>query len=388
MRRVYLLALGSFAIGTDTFVTAGVLPAIGADLHVSPATAGQLVTVFALAFAVFAPVGAALLARVPRRTLLLAALALFAAANLLSAAAPGFWTLLGTRVLAAAGAAAYTPTAAAGAAALVAPERRGRALAVVLGGITAATVLGVPIAAYIGLHLAWRATFLVVAALAVAALVALAIVLPPVPAPPPVGLRARLAVLADRQVLTAIITTVLYYVGGFAVYTYLAPALIGTTGVTASAVAAFLLVFGVAGVLGNALGGRLTDRIGAQPVLIAGLTVFAVALLLFPLLIRSVPGAIAGLLLWGVSAWALTVPQQHRLMAFATRAPAVAIGLNSSATFLGIGLAGAVGGAALGPIGAADLGYLGGVLVLVALAVVLAQAAVRRRAAAPELVRT
>jgi DHA1 family inner membrane transport protein len=171
---------------------------------------------------------------------------------------------------------------------------------------------------------------------------------------------------------------VLYYVGGFAVYTYLAPALIGTTGVTASAVAAFLLVFGVAGVLGNTLGGRLTDRIGAQPVLVGGLLVFAAALLLFPLLIRSVPGAIAGLLLWGVSAWALTVPQQHRLMAFATRAPAVAIGLNSAATFLGIGLAGAVGGAALGRVGAADLGYLGGVPVL----------AVRRRAVAPELVRT
>ncbi|MGC4811698.1 MFS transporter [Micromonospora sp. DT228] len=381
MRRVYLLALGSFAIGTDTFVTAGVLPAISGDLHVSVAAAGQLVTVFAVAFAVFAPLAAALLARVPRRTLLLAALGLFAAANLLSALAPDFTVLLLTRVLAAAGAAAYTPTAAAGAAALVEPERRGRALAVVLGGVTAATVLGVPITAYVGMQLAWRATFLVVAGLAVLALVALAVVLPAVPAPPPAGLRARLAVLAHPQVLLAILTTVLYYVGGFVVYTYLAPALSGGTAVTAGALAGFLLVFGVAGLIGNALGGRLTDRAGAAPVLLGGLAVFAAALLLFPAATGSVAGTTVVLAIWGVSAWALTVPQQHRLMAFAPGAPAVAIGLNSSATFLGIGLSGLVGGVALDTIAAPSLGYLGGALVVAALGVAALQTVTTRRVA-------
>ncbi|MBG6106222.1 putative MFS family arabinose efflux permease [Micromonospora vinacea] len=381
MRRVYLLALGSFAIGTDTFVTAGVLPAISGDLHVSVAAAGQLVTIFAVAFAVFAPLAAALLAGVPRRTLLLAALGLFAAANLLSALAPDFTVLLLTRVLAAAGAAAYTPTAAAGAAALVEPERRGRALAVVLGGITAATVLGVPITAYVGMQLAWRATFLVVAGLAVLALVALAVVLPAVPAPPPAGLRARLAVLAHPQVLLAILTTVLYYVGGFVVYTYLAPALSGGTAVTAAALAGFLLVFGVAGLIGNALGGRLTDRAGAAPVLLGGLAVFAAALLLFPAAIGSVAGTTVVLAVWGVSAWALTVPQQHRLMAFAPGAPAVAIGLNSSATFLGIGLSGLVGGVALDTIAAPSLGYLGGALVVAALGVAALQTVTSRRVA-------
>ncbi|GAB1646633.1 MFS transporter [Krasilnikovia sp. MM14-A1259] len=382
MRKVYLLALGSFAIGTDTFVTAGVLPAISADLHVPVAATGQLVTVFAVAFAVFAPVAAALLAGAPRRTLLLSALALFAAANLLSAVAPAFWVLLLSRVLAAAGAAAYTPTAAAGGAALVEPERRGRALAVVLGGVTAATVLGVPITAYVGMQLDWRVTFLVVAGLAVLALAALALVLPAVPAPPPVGLRVRIGVLGDRQVLLAIVTTVLYYVGGFALYTYLAPALSGGGAVSASKIAGFLLVFGVAGLAGNALGGRLTDRIGPVPVLAGGLVAFAAALLLFPLASRSVAGTVAALAVWGVSAWALTVPQQHRLMAFAPSAPAVAVGLNSSATFLGIGLSGIVGGVALTRMGAAELGYLGGVLVLAALGVVALQTVTSRRSAA------
>ncbi|MET8122546.1 MFS transporter [Micromonospora sp. NPDC005189] len=382
MRRVYLLALGSFAIGTDTFVTAGVLPAISADLDVPVAAAGQLVTVFAVAFAVFAPIAAVLLARMPRRTLLLSALALFAAANVLSAVAPVFWVLLLSRVLAAAGAAAYTPTAAAGAAALVAPERRGQALAVVLGGVTVATVLGVPLTAYVGIQVNWRVTFLVVAGLALVALVALALVLPAVPAPPIAGLRARIAVLGNTQVLLAIVTTVLYYVGGFALYTYLALALSGGTAATASAIAGFLLVFGVAGMAGNALGGWLTDRIGPVPVLLGGLTAFAAALLLFPLASRSTAGAVVDLAVWGVAAWALTVPQQHRLMAFAAGAPAVAVGLNSSATFLGIGLSGLLGGIALARIEAADLGYLGGVLVLAALGVVALQTINSRRSAA------
>ncbi|WCN79416.1 MFS transporter [Micromonospora sp. LH3U1] len=185
--------------------------------------------------------------------------------------------------------------------------------------------------------------------------------------------------LGNIQVLLAIVTTVLYYVGGFALYTYLAQALSGGTAVTASAIAGFLLVFGVAGVAGNALGGWLTDRIGPVPVLLGGLTAFAAALLLFPLASRSTAGAVVDLAVWGVAAWALTVPQQYRLMTFATEAPAVAVGLNSSATFLGIGLSGLLGGIALARIEAADLGYLGGVLVL---GVVVTQTITSRRSAA------
>ena len=201
MRRVAVLAVGAFAIGTDTFVVAGILPKVMSDLSITLGQAGQLVTVFAIAFAVCAPVLGAVLGRVPRKGLLLGALLLFAAANVLSALAPTFGVLLGSRVLAAAAAAAYTPAAAATAAGLVAPEKRGRALALVLGGVTAATVLGVPIGAWVGLTFAWRVTFLLVAALAVLSAAALAVLLPALPAPPVLlqGVQARVPVAPLRR---------------------------------------------------------------------------------------------------------------------------------------------------------------------------------------------
>ncbi|MFC5661510.1 MFS transporter [Kitasatospora misakiensis] len=153
--RLLLLALGTFAVGTDTMVMAGILGPIADDLGVSVTAAGQLVTVFALGYALLAPPLAALTARWPRRRLLLTALAVFGAANALSALAPSYGTLLATRVLAAAGAALYTPTANAVATTLVTPERRGRALATVLGGMTVATALGVPLGTWIG-RTDWR----------------------------------------------------------------------------------------------------------------------------------------------------------------------------------------------------------------------------------------
>ncbi|MGN6610674.1 MAG: MFS transporter [Angustibacter sp.] len=381
LRLVAVLALGSFAIGTDTFVVAGVLRRLGADLHVSLVEAGQLVTVFAVTFGVLAPVLAAATARVARRTLLLGALALFAVANVGSALAPGFAVLLGTRVLAAAGAALYTPVAAAAAVTLVAPERRGRALAVVLGGTTAATVLGVPVGTYVGNAVGWQGSFGLVAALAGLALVVLAVRLPALPGPPIATLPARLAVLADRRVLAVIVTTVLLFLGGFTVYTYVGQVVAVNTGVTGTGLTWLLVVFGAFGVVGNTLGGRLTDRLGPDPVLLAGLLVFAAALLAVPVATRSVAGTVAVLAVWALSAWSLTVPQQHRLVAIAPQTAQVAIGLNSAAVFLGIGAAGAFGGLALGHVSAPELGYVGGAVVLVAWLVAAVQVVLARRAA-------
>ncbi|NUS87481.1 MAG: MFS transporter, partial [Streptomyces sp.] len=181
--RLLLLALGTFAVGTDSMVMAGILGLISRDLDVSVPTAGQMVTVFALAYALLAPVLATLTARWPRRQLLLTALTVFTAANALSALAPTYPLLLATRVLAAAGAALYTPTANAVATSLVPPERRGRALATVLGGMTVATALGVPLGTWIG-RTDWRLTMWLVVALGAAALAGQALLLRELPGVP------------------------------------------------------------------------------------------------------------------------------------------------------------------------------------------------------------
>src|ERR1700733_12417513 len=175
---LYWLALGTFAVGTEGFMIAGLLPTIAADLAIKVSTAGQLVTIFALAYAVSPPVLTAALGGMDRRRLLIFSLGAFAVANGVAASAHSFWTLAGARILLALAAGLYVPGANALASALVAPERRGRALAIVNGGITIAIAVGVPIGAWIGERLGWRMTFVGVAALSALATGALKFGLP------------------------------------------------------------------------------------------------------------------------------------------------------------------------------------------------------------------
>ena len=249
---------------------------------------------------------------------------------------------------------------------LAAEEQRGRALAIVLGGTTAATVLGVPIATFVGNALSWQATFYLVATMAAVVFGVLSASLPSLPTPPVASLRDRIGVLANRQILAVIATTMLFFLGGFTVYTYIAHILAISAGINGTALIWLLLVFGVFGVVGNTLGGRLTDRFGPDWVLLVGLLVFAAALTAFPIASKSFVGAAATMALWALSAWSLTVPQQHRLVGLAPKAAMVAIGLNSSAVFLGIGISGALGGWAIGKVTMLQLGYVGSAVVLLA----------------------
>ncbi|MER7081185.1 MFS transporter, partial [Saccharopolyspora kobensis] len=167
--RVAVLALGTFAVGTDAFVVAGVLPEIAADLDVGIAQAGQLVTVFAIAYAVLSPVLATLTGAWPRRAVLLTALAVFVLGNIATALAPSYATVLATRVLAAAGASMFTPIAGAAAASLAPEGQRARAISLVVLGLTVSTALGVPLGTLLGSVTSWRGTMWFVAALGAAA---------------------------------------------------------------------------------------------------------------------------------------------------------------------------------------------------------------------------
>ena len=195
-RPLIVLAVGTFAIGTDAFVIGGVLPAVARSLDVSTSSAGLLVTAFAIAYAVGGPVLAVGTARLPRRALMVSALALFVEANILAAVAPGYPMMLIARVFAALGAAAFVPAASAVASSLAPAEYRGRALGTVVAGMTVAQVVGVPFGAFVGASLGWRYTFIFVAALGAAAALAVRLWLPHVQSPAPARLGQRLAVAA------------------------------------------------------------------------------------------------------------------------------------------------------------------------------------------------
>lgn len=362
-RSLWILALGNFAVGTSALVVAGVLGLVAQNLGVGLGLAGGVVTAYSLTYALSAVLLGGLSGRLPRKTLLLLALTLFALGNLLAALAPSFPLLLAARVLSAIGASLFTPVAASVAAALVPPQLRGRALALVFVGVPVATVLGVPLGTWIGGAWGWRAAFWLVVGLTLIALVGVAALVRPVRVAPP---GAHWAQLLRRPALKgALLVMLLLYVGQFAVYPYLAPALHHLTGLSTPGVTLMLLVFGAAGLLGNALGGRLTDLWSGPDTLRLGLALTAAALLLFPLLIGQPWSAVLVLLIWGVGTLAVNPPQQARVVELAPEAPGVALALNASALYLGQALGSSLGGLFAGTH-LAWLGPLGGVAVLLA----------------------
>jgi predicted MFS family arabinose efflux permease len=250
-----------------------------------------------------------------------AALLLFALSNLAAALSSSVALLVVARVVAALASALYTPNASVAGAGLAPPEARGRALAIVFGGLSLATVLGVPLGTVLGGAAGWRATFLFVALLGAVAAGWIALFLPAPPPAPRTSLGAMLGVLRRPRVAALATVTTLTMTGTFVVFAYVAPLVGLIAGGGTATVAAALLVFGVFAVLGNALGGAATDRVGSRRTLVAGLGAFALslaALWVFANLGSSGVVAVAGAAVasagWSVSNWAFNPPQQERLL--------------------------------------------------------------------------
>ncbi|WP_228785352.1 MFS transporter [Nocardia cyriacigeorgica] len=378
---VWMLGLGTFAVGTDAFVVAGFLPDMAESLSVSTATAGLSVTVFAVAYAVAAPVLATLTARIPRRGLLVAALIVLAVANLGSALAPTMALLLAARVAAALGAAVYTPNAGAVSAALVRPQLRARALAIVVGGLTVATALGVPLGTVAVRWLDWRAALGIVAALCLLVAIWLSRLLPSLPGNPRVPVRTRLAVLARPAVAAILPLTAIGMAAGYVAYAYTVPAL-ASVGVREHAVTLMLFLYGAGAVAGNLASGYATDRWGPTRVLAigyAGMAIGLAALMWIAVSGLHSPGLVGVLvLLWGAGTWCQTPAQQHRLIDAAPGEAPLVVSLNASGIYAGIGLGTVLGGAVVAARDGAIFG-LGASIAVAALAFLLVTSSVRAR---------
>ena len=374
-----LLALGAFAVGTDGFVISGILPLIAHDLRVSEPVAGQLVTAFAISYAISAPVLMTVTAGLSRRVVLRGSLTVFLLSNALGAVAPTYGLLMAARVLAGASAAVFLNTAAGTVAAVAGEEHRGRALSLIIGGLTVATAVGVPAGTLVGQLGSWRLTLALVAVLVLPVLAGLFTALPQVPQPPPVSIADRVRIGARRPVLLAVLANLFAVAGCFTVYTYLAVLARTTVGVEHAGMSAVLLAWGVAGAVGSAVGGRLGDRVGARRTFTGSVSAVVVALALLGVLTgTATPGSTTAVavflvltVVWGAVYWAEPPSAIHRVLDLAPSAPAVAIAVNSSASFLGVALGGALGGAVLDRSSPAALPWAGVALELLALALVV-----------------
>ena len=346
------LGIGAFGIGTTEFAPMGMLPVIASGLAVSIPTAGLLVTGYALGVMAGAPLLTLPTGHVERKRLLIGLMALFTAGNVMAALAPSYGWLMAARLVTSLCHGSFFGVGSVVAAGLVAPERRAGAVAAMFSGLTVANVGGVPLAAWIGEHVGWRAAFAGIAGLGVAAMIALLLALPSIPGNAETHVRAELKVMMRPAVLLALLATVLGSAAMFTVFTYIAPILQHVTHVSANTVTVTLVIYGVGLTIGNALGGHFADR-ALTPTLIVVFVALVVLLVLFAWTMRSAVPAIATVFAWGVATFALVPSLQARVMSVASDAPSLASSINIGAFNLGNAIGAALGGGVI----SAGLGY-------------------------------
>ena len=349
---LWSLSLAYFAMGTASIAVVGLVNGMAADLGVSKPDIAVLITVFALTFALAAPLLQVAAGSLPRRTLLLGGLTVLAAGCLLSAWAPTYGGVLAARVLMALGAAAVGPVASSLGAGLVPPERQGHALAVVFGGMSLASVLGLPLTSWLGAMLGWRAMFGGLALLSLLTALTIALLVRDRRGAPGISLASFGQVFRQRAVAWAVVMSVCHMCAQFSLFALVAPFLQDRFGVTPGLLSLALLVGGLSGVAGNLLAGRLGDRLGATRSLqlsVIGMALASGALLVLP----AVPwvGMVAyGF--WSMSGMSFYAPQQKRLIGLAPDLRNLLLALNASALYVGMSLGAAAGSQAwlhLGP---------------------------------------
>ncbi|WP_434060036.1 MFS transporter [Pseudomonas fulva] len=357
---IAMLSLGGLFIGTGEFASMSLLPGLASSTGVSIPVAGGYITAYALGVVIGAPMIAILAARWPRKTLLIALLALFAIGYGASAVAWNHASLLGARFLAGLPHGAYYGVACLVAATMVADNRKAQAAGYVMAGLAAANVAGVPAATWIGQLFGWRGAFSGLAAGGALAIVLFWWLIPSIPKDEKASPKSELSGLKKPQLWLTLATASIGFGGMFSVYSYITPTLTEVTGFTSGQVPMVLALWGVGMIVGNLIGGWLADR-SLVPAIFYIMIWNTVFLALFSVLASSSDGTLAVLFLVGCG-FALVPALQVRLMNVAGEAQTLAAALNHSAfnisnaigaTLGGLSIAGGFGWASTGWVGAA-----------------------------------
>ncbi|MEM1046072.1 MAG: MFS transporter [Pseudomonadota bacterium] len=361
-----ILSVSNFVIGMGGFVIVGLLNPVAEELAMGTAEAGWIMTTYALAYAVLSPLLVSATGAIGRRRVMAAGLALFAAANAISAIAPDAATLYASRILAAAGAGVMTPVAAAVGAGLSPPERRARALAAVFFGLTLAQVLGVPAGSFIAYTFGWRMAFWVVVLLALPCLWLIWTRVPAGLSFQPVALADLRRILVDLPVMLAVTFTTTFLGALYVVYTFVAPLLSDTMDYGRDGITLALFMFGIGAVLGNLLGGMAADRFGPFRTLLCLTLVQAALMPVFSALPLPGLAVMALMLVWSTFGWSFMAGQQLRLLTLAPESASVVLALNAAAIYIGAAVGSAAGGLILSSFGLTALGIGGGIAALLA----------------------
>ncbi|MCW3466283.1 MFS transporter [Chitinophaga nivalis] len=353
---LWALTISAFGIGTTEFVIVGLLPVIAGNLGVSIPSAGALVSYYAIGVAIGAPVLTALTNRFPRKQLLISLMILFIAGNTAAAYAPGYLLLALARVITGFAHGVFFSTGATIAAAIVTPDKRASAIALMFAGLTVAMVTGVPLGTLIGQSLGWRATFMGVAALGFIGLLANILLLPEQIRQEKTGhWKEQLQVIRNKQLLIALLTTVLNYTGVFLVFTYISPLLTQITGISASLVSLVLLIYGVAVAIGNISGGVIANK-NPLAALRNILLLQALILFIFTFTVHHTIPAVMTLFIIGALSFATVPASQLYVVQTATAVAPATVNVASALNIAAFNAGAAIGAWAGGYIIASDAG--------------------------------
>ncbi len=344
IRRLWPLTLGAFALGLDAYVLAGLLPGMAHDLETTQALVGLGVTLFTAAYAVSAPGLAFVAGRFSTREALLAGLGLFTLGNVATMLSPSLKVMLVARLLAGVGAGLYSPLAASSASGIVDAGQRGRALSMVLAGLSVGTAFGVPVGLLIEDRFGWRWTIGLIVLLGLVAAAGVAGHTRGFPATSQIAWRDRLAVLRRPFALTTLGVTLWTGIASLGLYTYLAEVTVACG--VATSTHAFIWLWGLGGMVGSLLIGRIIDqRLPPKRATLLLLVLLGLGLVLVGSGILMATGA--GCFLWGLAGWASVAPQQHTLISHDPMRGTTSIAWNSSVNYLGGAIGAAVGSLAL-----------------------------------------
>ncbi len=361
------LSAGNFAIGMGAFVVIGILEPVTETYGIYSSDAGWMMTSYAMAYAVGSPLGVALTGTLQRKTVLLAGMLIFAVASLLSAGAESLFTLCGYRIIAAFGAGVFTPVSAGVALSCGDPANQGRDLSRVLFGLTLAQVMGVPVGSFLGYTYGWPVAFWVVAGLSV---ICALLIYTQVPKKMPFQINTLRTLghsILDWRSLLSVLFTASFLGAIYILFTYFAPLLESQMGYERNGVTVVLLAFGIGAVIGNFLGGKLSDRFGPFQTLCFLCVMQIGSLLILGFLPFSGFVLIVLVVLWSMFGWSFMVAQQTRLVRQTPERQNVVLSLNAASVYMGAAIGSAIGGALIDPFGLDALAWFAALFMFFAL---------------------
>ncbi|NWK69283.1 MFS transporter [Bacillus paramycoides] len=366
-KRVYLLTIVSFVVGLVEMIFGGILPLVANDLGISLGQAGMLISVFSLTFAISGPLLLSATSKMERKRLMLLTLSMALFANIITVLSTSYTMLLVTRIISAMCAALLISLCLTIASNISSEAYRARAISLVLMGVSASLVLGVPFGLMLGNAFGWRAPFVFIVVLTAISIVCIQLLLGKMEPKPSISIQAQLQTLKNKKIICIQLTSVLFFGGHLTLYAYLTPFLQRTLSLDGNWISVMYLIVGIAAIIGGAIGGLLSDRIGPKKTIITVIPIFAMSIFILPFTTFNAPLFLMIMIVWSMLSWALQPAIQSYLIVSAPDTSDIQQSLNNSAVHVGMAFGSTIGGITIERLGIEANAVIAGILVVMAL---------------------